>query len=140
MIKEYLRLFQFRTRVCPLRVRRSVHWATAGRHIDFMLCSAHISSIIAHIALTTLSMDFNISLGCCSFSTVRPLWSSGKTLATNAGCRGFEPHRGHKNLFFTIYSIRVKCEELFYRINIKLLKFCQFWQHSIKVTKFMNII
>ena len=54
--------------------------------------------------------------------TVRPLWSSGKTLAANAGGRGFEPHRGHKNLFFTFYSIRVKCEELFCKTNIKLLK------------------
>ena len=26
------------TRICPLRVRRFVHWATAARHIDFMLC------------------------------------------------------------------------------------------------------
>ena len=27
-----------------------------------------------------------------------------------------------KNLFFTLYSIRVKCEELFCKTNIKLLK------------------
>ena len=32
------------------------------------------------------------------------LVSSGKTLAANAGGRGFEPHRG-QNLFCTIYSI-----------------------------------
>ena len=36
--------FQFRTHVCPLRVRRFVHWATAARHIDFMLCSVFMSS------------------------------------------------------------------------------------------------
>ena len=45
---------------------------------------------------------------------------SGKTLAANAGGRGLESHRGHKNLFFTFHSIRV--EELFCKINIKLLK------------------
>ena len=49
--------FQFRTRVCPLRVRHFVHWATAARHIDFMLCSVFISSIIAHIALTTAGLS-----------------------------------------------------------------------------------
>ena len=48
---------------------------------------------------------------CCSFSTVRPLWSSGKTLAANAWGHRFESHRGHNILFFTFYSIRVKCEE-----------------------------
>ena len=35
---------RIRTRVCPLRVRRFVHWATAERHIDFMLCSVFMSS------------------------------------------------------------------------------------------------
>ena len=40
---------------------------------------------------------------CCSFSSVKPLWSSGKTLAANAGGRGFESQRG-QNLFFTFYS------------------------------------
>ena len=35
-----------------------------------------------------------------------------QTLAANAGGRGFESHRG-QNLFFTFYSIRVECEELF---------------------------
>ena len=45
-----------------------------------------------------------------------------ETLAPNAGGRGFEPHRRHKNLFFTIYSFRVECEELFCKTNIKLLK------------------
>ena len=43
---------------------------------------------------------------CCLFSTVKPLWFSGKTLAANAGGRGFESHRG-QNLFFTFYSIFV---------------------------------
>ena len=33
-----------RTRVCALRVRRFVHWATAARPIDFMLCSVFMSS------------------------------------------------------------------------------------------------
>ena len=51
-----------------------------------------------------------------------PMWSSGKTLAANAGGREFESHRGHNNLFFTFYSIRVECEELFCKTNIKLLK------------------
>ena len=53
---------------------------------------------------------------------MRPLWSSGKTLAANAGGRGFTSHRGHKHLFFTFYSIRVECDELFCKTNIKLLK------------------
>ena len=35
---------RIRTRVCPLRVRRFVHWATAARPIDFMLCSVFMSS------------------------------------------------------------------------------------------------
>ena len=34
---------RIRTRVCPLRVRRFVHWATASRPIDFMLCSVFMS-------------------------------------------------------------------------------------------------
>ena len=51
--------------------------------------------------------------------------SSGKKLAANAGGRGFESYRGHKNLFFTFYSIRVKCEKLFCKTNIKLLKLIQ---------------
>ena len=58
--------FQFRTRVCPLRVRRCVHWATAGQHIDFMFCSVFISSIIVHIALTTkviLNEQNELSIG-----------------------------------------------------------------------------
>ena len=52
--------FQFRTRFCPVRVWRSVHLATAGRHIDFMLCSVFISSIIAHIALTTRALNIEL--------------------------------------------------------------------------------
>ena len=35
---------RIRTRVCPLRVTRFVHWATAARPIDFMLCSVFMSS------------------------------------------------------------------------------------------------
>ena len=60
---------------------------------------------------------------CCSFSTVRPSWSSGKTLTANAGGLGFESHRG-QNLFSTFYSIKVECEELFYKTNktLKLTK------------------
>ena len=40
-----------------------------------------------------LSMYFNISLGVV-YSL--PSWSRGKTLAANAGDRGFKPHRGQK--------------------------------------------
>ena len=37
----------------------------------------------------------------------KPLWSSGKTFAANAGGRGFEPHRGRKTFFkiFQFYNI-----------------------------------
>ena len=52
---------------------------------------------------------------------VRQLWSSGKTLAANGGGRGFKPE-GTKNLFFTFYSIRVECEELFCKNNIILVR------------------
>ena len=31
---------------------------------------------------------------------VRPSWSNGKTLAANAGGRGFESHRGQNLVFF----------------------------------------
>ena len=43
---------------------------------------------------------------------------------TNAGGRGFDPTEG-KNLFFTFYSIRVECEELFCQTNktLKIIKF-----------------
>ena len=34
---------------------------------------------------------------------------------------GSNPTKGTK-MFFTFYSIRVKCEELFWKTNIKLLK------------------
>ena len=37
-------VFRIWTRVCPLRVRRFVHWAIPGRPIDFMLCSVFMSS------------------------------------------------------------------------------------------------
>ena len=55
--------------------------------------------------------------------TARPRDTHGreqtvKTLAANAGGRGFESHRG-QNLFFTFYSIRVECEELFCKTNKK---------------------
>ena len=69
-----------------------------------------------------LLMHFYIRLGVVRSLQWGPLWSSGKTLAVNAGGRGFESHRGHKNLFFTFYSIRVECEKLFCKTNIKLLK------------------
>ena len=39
-----------------------------------------------------------------SISTVKPLWTSGKTFAANAGGRGFESHR-EQNLFFTFYIV-----------------------------------
>ena len=59
--------------------------------------------------------------------TARPQVSHGRerttpTLAANEGGRGFESDRGHKILFFTFYFIRVKCEELFCKTNIKLLR------------------
>ena len=41
---------------------------------------------------------------------------STKALAANAGGREFESHRW-QNLFFTFYSIRVECEELFCKAN-----------------------
>ena len=58
----------------------------------------------------------------------------GKTFAANAGGRGFNSHRG-QNLFFTLYSINVVCEEMFCKTNIKLVKlikiwFRKIWQHS----------
>ena len=45
-----------------------------------------------------------------SFSTVRLLWSSGKTLAANSGARGFESNQGHKIWFshFTLLEWNVK--------------------------------
>ena len=47
--------------------------------------------------------------------------SSGKTLAANAGGRGFESHLGQNLLFFfTFHSIRVECEELFSKTNKNL--------------------
>ena len=57
-------------------------------------------------------------LRCCSFSTVRPSWSSGKTLAANGGGRGFESHRGQISKFTLFYI--VECEKLFCKTNIKL--------------------
>ena len=47
---------------------------------------------------------------------MRPSWSSGKTLAANAGGRGFESHKW-QNLLITFHSIRVECEELFGKTN-----------------------
>ena len=53
---------RIRTRVCPLRVRRFVHWATAARPIDLMLCSAFMSSwqriIDSAFAFTTIIWTF----------------------------------------------------------------------------------
>ena len=46
----------------------------------------------------------------------KPSWSSGKKLTANAGGRRFESHRG-QNLFFTFYSIKMECEELFCKTN-----------------------
>ena len=51
---------------------------------------------------------------------MRPSWSSDKTLAANAGGRGFESHRGQYLHFkFTLFY-RVECEKLFCKTNIKL--------------------
>ena len=54
---------------------------------------------------------------------MRPSWSSGKTLAANAGGRGFESHRGIEGKIrfsqFTLFN-RVECEKLFCKTNIKL--------------------
>ena len=61
-----------------------------------------------------LTSYFNISI-------VKPLCSSGKTLAANAGGRGFEFHRGN-NLLVTFTIFRMEREELFRKTNIKLLK------------------
>ena len=58
-------------------------------------------------------------------SNPRPPAFAARRLTATHGGRGFEPHRGHKNLFFTFYSIRVECEELFCKTNIKLLKLLQ---------------
>ena len=76
--------------------------------------------------ITLAKKNFNLfqyKPRCCSISTVRPWWSSGKTLAANAGGRGFESHRGHKNLFFTFYSIRVKREELCCKTTCNIILF-----------------
>ena len=61
-----------------------------------------------------------LSFIACSFSTLKPSWSSGKKLAANAGGRGFKSHLG-QTLFlqFTLFY-RVKCEKLFCKNNIKL--------------------
>ena len=54
---------------------------------------------------------------------VRPSWSSGKTLAANAGGRDFEisnPTEG--KICFSQFTLlyRVECEKLFCKTNIKL--------------------
>ena len=51
-----------------------------------------------------LSRCFNISLGVVRSLPWGPRGRAVKTLAANAGGRGFEPHRG-QNLLNTIYSI-----------------------------------
>ena len=51
------------TRVYPLRVRRFVHWATAVRPIDFVLCSVFMSSwlrIIDNAFAFTTNLKKNI--------------------------------------------------------------------------------
>ena len=52
-----MRASRIRTRVCPLRVRRFVHWATAARPIDFMLCWQRI--IDSAFAFTTLILKYD---------------------------------------------------------------------------------
>ena len=57
---------------------------------------------------------------------VRPnnqyLYLFGKTLAANAGGRGFKPHRGLYFDFSHFSLIRVECKELFCKTNINSLK------------------
>ena len=56
-------------------------------------------------------------------ASVKPLWSSGKTLATNAGGRGFDFHWGQNLFFFSHFTLfKVECEELFCKTNIKTIK------------------
>ena len=100
-----------------------LHWLIESIPNDF-LSLFHIPDGFWRVPLqrNTFNNVFLYQPRCCSFYTVTPLWSSGKTLAANAGGCGFESHRGHKHLFFTFYSIRVKCEKLFCKTNIKQLK------------------
>ena len=87
----------FRLRLARRSATREVLNAPAPEH-EAVIGSYYIAYILF----------FNTVLS----SVLKPLWSSVKTLAASAGGRGFEPHRGHKNLFFTFYSIRGECEEL----------------------------
>ena len=79
-----------------------------GRKSGYGPASAYGRDSRNHLKLTQLanaeSKCISILVSCCSVFTVRPLWSSGKTLAANAGGRGFESYREH-NLLFTFYSI-----------------------------------
>ena len=50
---------------------------------------------------------------------MRSSFSSGMSLAANAGGRGYESHRG-QDLFVTFYFIRVEFEELFCQTKVCL--------------------
>ena len=82
-----------------------------------------VSSLCQMVSGGCLCIDkYFQGIRCYSNSTVKPLWSSGKTLAANAGGgRGFELHWS-KICFSHFILFRVKCEELFCITNIKLLK------------------
>ena len=70
-------------------------------------------------------------------------WSSGKTLAADAGNHGFESsnHTEGKICFsyFTIYVFRVECEELFCKTNIKLQKVLKLIKKNCFEQKFDDI-
>ena len=62
-----------------------------------------------HVLKTLKQKAFNVYISilasdpqCCLFYTVRPSWSSGKTLAANAKGRGFKPHQGQIFSHFTL--------------------------------------
>ena len=48
---------RIRTRVCPVRVRRVFHWATAARNID--LWSVFMSDLIAHYIYSAFAFNTN---------------------------------------------------------------------------------
>ena len=63
--------------------------------------------ILIYNSIEILSRCFNISLGVVCSLPWSPRGRAVKTLAANAGGRGFESHRG-QNSFFTIYSILIE--------------------------------
>ena len=57
---------------------------------------------------------------------MRSLWSSGKTLAANAGGRGFESHRG-LNLFSQSTLLEWNVKNCFVKLikNLNILEYCK---------------